>query len=59
MASSRSFPTLDQHIKRLDANKDLCLKQLSMKIAMLLVLTRPSHSVDLSKLEFANENFSG
>ena len=40
-----------QHIKKLGPNKDLCLKQLTMKTVMLLVLTRPSQLLDLSKLD--------
>jgi len=39
-----------RHIKDLGDNKDLSLKQLTMKKAMLLALTRPLRSADLSKL---------
>ena len=40
-----------QHIRSLGPNKDLSLKQLTMKTVMLLALTRPSRSADLSKLD--------
>ena len=46
-----------QHIKGLGANEDLSLKQLTMKTAMLLALTRPSHSADLSKLNLQTRSF--
>ena len=46
-----------QHIKGLGANKNLSLKQLTMKTAMLLALTRPSRSVDLSKLNLQMRSF--
>ena len=40
-----------QHIKGLGANKDLSLRDLTMKTVMLLALTRPSQSADLSRLK--------
>ena len=40
-----------QYIKKLGPNNDLNLKQLTMKTVMLLALTRPSRSADLSKLD--------
>ena len=46
-----------QHIKGLGVNKDLSLKQLTMKTAMLLALTRPSRSADLSKLNLQTRSF--
>ena len=46
-----------QHIKGLGANKDLSLKQLTMKTAMLLALARPSRSADLSKLNLQMRSF--
>ena len=46
-----------QHIKGLGTNKDITLKQLTMKTAMLLALTRPSRSADLSKLNLQMRSF--
>jgi len=46
-----------QYIKGLGANKDLSLKQLTMKTVMLLALTRPSRSADLSKLDLQMRSF--
>ena len=46
-----------QHIKKLGPNKDLNLKQLTMKTVMLLALTRPSRSADLSKLDIHTQSF--
>ena len=46
-----------QHIKGLGANKDLSLKQLTMKTVMLLALTRPSRSADLSRLNLQMRSF--
>ena len=46
-----------QHIKGLGANKDLSLKHLTTKTAMLLALTRPSRSADLSKLNLQMRSF--
>jgi len=43
-----------QHIKGLGANKDLSLKQLTLKTVMLL---RPSCSADLSKLNLQTRTF--
>ena len=40
-----------QHIKKLEPNRNLSLKQQTMKTVMLLALTRPSQSADLSKLD--------
>ena len=47
-----------QHIKILGPNKDLSLKQLTMKTVMLLALTRPSQSADLSKLDIQMRSFT-
>ena len=47
-----------QHIKILGPNKDLSLKQLTMKTVMLLALTRPSRSADLSKLDIQMRSFT-
>lgn len=46
-----------QHIQGLRANKNITLKQLTMKTAMLLALTRPSRSADLSKLNLQMRSF--
>jgi len=46
-----------QHIKGLGANKDLSLKQLTMKTVVLLALTRPSRSADLSKLNLQTRSY--
>ena len=46
-----------QHIRKLGPNKDLSLKQLTMKTVMLLALTRPSRSADLSKLDLHTRSF--
>ena len=46
-----------QHIRSLGPNKDLSLKQLTMKTVMLLALTRPSRSADLSKLDVHMRSF--
>ena len=46
-----------QHIKSLGVNKDLSLKQLTMKTVMLLALTRPSQSAGLSKLNLKMRSF--
>jgi len=46
-----------QHIKGLGANEDLNLKQLTLKTVMLLALTRPSRSADLSKLNLQTRAF--
>ena len=46
-----------QYIKGLGANKDLSLKQLTMKTVMLLALTRPSCSADLPKLNVQMRSF--
>ena len=40
-----------QHIRKLGPNKDLSLKQLTIKTVMLLALTRSSQSADVSKLD--------
>ena len=47
-----------QHIKDLGDNKDLSLKQLTMKTVMLMALTRPSRSADLSKLSLQTRSFN-
>ena len=46
-----------QHIKGLGANKDLSLRDLTMKTVMLLALTRPSRSADLSRLNLQLRSF--
>ena len=46
-----------QYIKDLGDNKDLSLKQITMKTVMLLALTRPSRSADLSKLNLQTRSF--
>ena len=46
-----------RYIKDLGANKDLSLKHLTMKTVMLLALTRPSCSADLSKLYLQMRSF--
>ena len=46
-----------QHIKGLGANTDLNLKELTMKTVMLLALTRPSRSADLSRLNLQMRSF--
>ena len=46
-----------RHIKDLGSNKELSLKQLTMKTVMLLALTRPSRSADLSKLDIHTRSF--
>ena len=46
-----------QHIKGLGANKDLSLKDLTIKTVMLLALTRPSRSADLSRLNVQLRSF--
>jgi len=46
-----------QYIKGLGNNKDLSLKQLTMKTVMLLALTKPSRSADLSKLDLQTRSF--
>jgi len=39
------------YLRKLGSNDSLTLKQLTMKMAMLLALTRPSHSADFSRLD--------
>ena len=39
------------YIKAMGSNQDLSLKQLTWKVTMLLALTRPSRSTDLSNLD--------
>ena len=46
-----------QYIKRLGQNSSLTLKQLTLKTAMLLALTRPSRSVDLANLDISTHTF--
>jgi len=40
------------YLRKLGSNDSLTLKQLTMKTAMLLALTRPSRSADLSRPDF-------
>ena len=47
-----------QYLKGLGPSADLTLKQLTYKLVMLLALTRPSHSADLSSLSLARRRFS-
>ena len=47
-----------QYLKGLGPSSDLSLKQLTYKLVMLLALTRPSHSADLSSLSLARRRFS-
>ena len=47
-----------QHLKGLGPSSDLPLKQLTLKLVMLLALTRPSRSADLSSLSLARRRFS-
>ena len=47
-----------QHLKKLERNETLSLRLLSIKTAMLLALTRPSRSVDLSKLDIRARSFT-
>ena len=46
-----------QHIKKLGPNENISLKQLTLKTTMLLALTRPSRSADLSKLDLQMRSF--
>ena len=47
-----------QYLKGLGPSSDLSLKQLTYKLVMLLALTRPSRSADLSSLSLARRQFS-
>ena len=47
-----------QYLKGLGPSADLILKQLTYKLVMLLALTRPSRSADLSSLSLARRRFS-
>ena len=47
-----------QYLKSLGPTADLTLKQLTHKLVMLLALTRPSRSADLSSLSLARRRFS-
>ena len=47
-----------QYLKGLGPSSDLSLKQLTYKLVMLLALTRPSRSADLSSLSLARRRFS-
>ena len=40
-----------QYLRRIGPNEELTLKQLTLKTTMLLALTRPSRSADLSRLD--------
>ena len=46
-----------QYINKLGSNEGLSLKQLTLKTVMLLALTRPSRSADLSKLDIQTRSF--
>ena len=46
-----------QYLKSLGPTSDLTLKQLTYKLVMLLALTRPSRSADLSSLSLARRRF--
>ena len=45
------------HLKQLGCNDDLSLRLLTLKIAMLMALTRPSHSADLSNLDLQMRSY--
>ena len=45
------------YIKAMCSNQDLSLKQLTWKVTMLLALTRPSRSTDLSNLDLTGRLF--
>ena len=46
-----------QYIKGLGPNENLSLKQLTLKTVMLLALTRPSRSADLSRLDIKARSY--
>ena len=45
------------HLKQLGCNDDLSLRQLTLKTAMLMALTRPSRSADLSSLDLQTKSY--
>ena len=45
------------HLKQLGCNDDLSPRLLTMKTAMLMALTRPSHSADLSSLDLQTRSY--
>jgi len=47
-----------RYLKQLGANGSLTLRLLTIKSTMLLALTRPSRSVDLSKLDISSRTFT-
>ena len=47
-----------RYLKGLGTNDTLSLRLLTMKLVMLMVLTRPARSVDLSKLDIGARSFS-
>ena len=47
-----------RYLKQLGTNEALTLRSLTLKTTMLLALTRPSRSVDLSKLDIRSRSFT-
>ena len=47
-----------KHIKKWGVNDNLSLRQLTLKLTMLMALTRPARTVDLSKLDISNRYFT-
>ena len=47
-----------RYLKDQSANKELSFRSLTLKAAMLLALTRPSRSVDLSKQDISSQTFT-
>lgn len=46
------------YIRNLGSNESLTLQQLTLKLVILIALTRPSHSTDLSQLDIKHQSFS-
>ena len=46
-----------QYLRKIGPNGELTLKQLTLKTTMLLALTRPSHSADLSRLDIRSRTY--
>jgi len=46
-----------RYIQKWGANDSISLRQLTLKLVMLMALTRPARSVDLSKLDISNRFF--
>jgi len=47
-----------RHIQKWGENDSMSLRQLTLKLVMLMALTRPARSVDLSKLDISNRFFT-